>query len=61
VPCLGSALSEYVSAVYNTTIVKDVSACDFSGLAHLQCGREDPWRTAPWSANHSLTCPLARL
>lgn len=43
-----NALSEYVSAVYNTTIVKDVSACDFSGLAHLQCGREDPWRTAPW-------------
>lgn len=34
--------------MYNSTIVKGVSACDFNGLAYLTCGRENPWKTAPW-------------
>jgi hypothetical protein len=42
------ALGQYISAVYNSTIVKGVAACDFAGLAYLTCGREEPWKTAPW-------------
>lgn len=42
------AFGNYISAVYNTTIVKGITACDFNGLAYLECGREEPWKTAPW-------------
>ncbi len=45
-PC--SALGNYISAVYNSTIVKGVAACDFNGLAYLTCGREEPWKRVPW-------------
>ena len=43
-----AALANYISAVYNSTIVKGVAACDFNGLAYLTCGREEPWKTVPW-------------
>lgn len=42
------AYSNFVQAVYNTTIDKTVSACNFDGLTILTCGREEPWKTAPW-------------
>ncbi|CAM9723368.1 unnamed protein product, partial [Ectocarpus fasciculatus] len=42
------AYGNFVEAVYNTTIGKTAQACDFDALTVLTCGREEPWRTAPW-------------
>ena len=42
-----NALNLYFQAVYNTSEYQE-TACDFNSLTTLVCGREDPWKTAPW-------------
>ncbi|CAM9592783.1 unnamed protein product, partial [Scytosiphon promiscuus] len=50
------AYGKFVEAVYNTTIGKTASACDFDALTVLTCGREEPWKTAPWY--HQIKAPI---
>jgi hypothetical protein len=42
------ALDQFIRAVYRSSIDKDIGACDFESLSEFVCGREDPWKTAPW-------------
>ncbi|CAM9161413.1 unnamed protein product, partial [Ascophyllum nodosum] len=42
------AYGNLVEAIYSTTVGKTAEACDFNALTVLTCGREEPWRTAPW-------------
>jgi len=45
-------LNEFISSVYLSTPdyirAKDPGACDFEAMSSLTCGKELPWRTAPW-------------
>ena len=41
------ALDQYVQAIYNTSLYEEPD-CDFNSLTEFICGREDPWKTAPW-------------
>jgi hypothetical protein len=42
------ALDQFIRSVYHSSIDKDIGACDFESLSEFVCGREDPWRSAPW-------------
>jgi hypothetical protein len=42
------ALDQFIRSVYHSSIDKDIGACDFEALSEFVCGREDPWKTAPW-------------
>ena len=42
------ALDQFIQAVWNTSIEKEIGGCDFNGLSILSCGREDPWKYTPW-------------
>jgi hypothetical protein len=41
-------LANFIEAVYNSSMEKDIGGCDFNGLAVLKCGREQPWMRTPW-------------
>lgn len=42
-----NAFDQFIQAVYNTSLYQEPD-CDFGGLAEFKCGREQPWKTAPW-------------
>eukprot|EP00457_Paulinella_chromatophora_P003750 gb/GEZN01003758.1/.p1 GENE.gb/GEZN01003758.1/~~gb/GEZN01003758.1/.p1 ORF type:complete len:598 (-),score=96.03 gb/GEZN01003758.1/:275-2068(-) len=48
-----SILNKFVVAAYDSTPsyirAKDPSACDMEALTALTCGKENPWKTAPWA------------
>eukprot|EP00158_Paraphelidium_tribonemae_P000480 Partr_v1_DN22528_c0_g1_i2_m28228 putative Glucan 1,3-beta-glucosidase len=41
-------IENIVKSVYFTNPTKDAASCDFEGISTLLCGREDPWKRAPW-------------
>lgn len=48
-PAVGiHALDQFIQAVWNTSVEKASGGCDFNGMSILTCGREDPWKHAPW-------------
>ena len=47
-PAIGrNALDLFLQAVYNTSSYEEAE-CAMSSLTEFRCGREHPWRTAPW-------------
>lgn len=53
-------LNEFIKSVYMSSPeyvrARDPGACDFEAMSELKCGKELPWRTAPWFSK--LNAPI---
>lgn len=45
---LVDTLDKFIHSVYLSSIDKDIGACNFESLSEFVCGREEPWKVAPW-------------